>query len=270
MGKRKPIRICALSDMHSGATFGLTHHSLLARPSKDAPPEELEVYKGRKEIQTAYYDLVRENGPFDHAFVVGDLVEGPGEKDYGTEVLRIDPAWQKDNAVALLRRLGVKDENFLFVQGTRYHGKRWGNMEQDIAGRFGHKLYRHPFINVGGVWFDVRHKVGRSGIPHGKLTPTARARMWNVLLSARGRQPKARVIVRAHVHEHNFCGSAEEWLAVTLPGLQGPSAYGDLEVDGSVDFGFVVFEIHPGGKIKWHAAIKELDVLKSSQVILQQ
>ena len=267
MGRNKPFRIIALGDMHSGAAYGLTHHSLLAKPPPDAPPDALAMYEGRKEMQEAYYDILRENKPFDTALLLGDLTEGPGERSHGVGVLQGDPAWQVDNAVALVKKIRAK--HHVFVQGTPYHSLRWGSVEKQIAERFDCPIYNHPFVQVHGKWFDIKHKTARSSIPHGKMTPVAKTRMWNALLSAKGRQPKADVILRAHVHEHHFCGDVD-WLALTVPGLQGPSDYGEREVEGSVDFGVAIFDISPKGDLSWRVEVRALDVLKSKQVHLSE
>ena len=76
--------------------------------------------------------------------------------------------------------------------------------------------------------------------------------MWNKMWHAEHeRQPNADVIIRAHVHYHNYCGG-DGWLAMTLPALQGyGSNFGARECEGIVDIGMVKFDVYENGEYKW-------------------
>jgi hypothetical protein len=104
-----------------------------------------------------------------------------------------------------------------------------------------------------GVTFKLRHKIGRSGIPHGRGTALAKSAMWNELRAARGKDAGAQVHLFAHTHYFAYTGCAS-WLAMNLPALQGSSEYGAEEIDDDVDFGVVWFDVE-AGRYDWTADI---------------
>ena len=80
-------------------------------------------------------------------------------------------------------------------------------------------------------------------------------RLVNGLWAARGEYPLADVIIRSHVHYHNFCGGSD-WLAMTTPALQGyGSKYGARRCTGLVDVGMVHFDIWSKERWEWKAEI---------------
>jgi hypothetical protein len=115
------------------------------------------------------------------------------------------------------------------VYGTPYHtttnGDEWENI---IAHRAGFdKIGSHEWIDVNGCIFDLKHHIGSSSVPHGRHTQSAKQHLWNLLWAEKGLQPKANVILRGHVHYHQYCGGTD-WVAITSPALQG--------TDGSFDW----------------------------------
>ena len=115
------------------------------------------------------------------------------------------------------------------------------------------KIGSHEWVSVNGCVFDLKHKVGGSAIPHGRHTAIARDRMWNLLWAEKGLTPKAHVILRGHVHYHNYCGGPG-WVAMTLPALQGMgSKFGARQCSGLVDWGVVIFDVDDDGSFDWHA-----------------
>jgi hypothetical protein len=79
--------------------------------------------------------------------------------------------------------------------------------------------------------------------------------LWNSLWNIeRAGQPNADILIRAHIHEYRFCGNGY-WEAVTCPALQGyGSKYGVRRCSGTVDVGFLVYEIEEDGR--WNKIVE--------------
>jgi len=71
----------------------------------------------------------------------------------------------------------------------------------------------------------------------------------------RGEFPLAHIILRSHVHYHNYAGGPG-WVAMTTPALQNyGSKYGARKMSGQVDIGFVVLTIQDKDNFSWEAPI---------------
>jgi hypothetical protein len=138
----------------------------------------------------------------------------------------------------------------IMSRGTPYHVGGDSDYEDALAMNLGATLKDHPFFTFGGVIFDMKHKVGASSIPHGRGTPIARERLWNLLWAEHEEQPKAQVIARSHTHYCYYVGEPG-WLALTTPALQAAATkYGGRQCSGTVHWGVVVFECD-GGEFDW-------------------
>lgn len=231
-------RVVVLSDLHCGSIVGLT------------PPAWHTGDELQRDMWGWYQREMVELGAVDACFVMGDAIDGKGHRSGGVEQITTDLITQTDMATAALRHVQAK--NFVLVHGTPYHvGADGEDMERLIARELGARIGGHEWVDVNGCVFDLKHKVGGSGVPHGRHTAVARERLWNQLWHMRELAPKANVILRGHVHYHSFCGGPG-WLAMTLPALQGPgSHYGVRQCSGLVDFGFVVFDVAADGSYSW-------------------
>ena len=116
------------------------------------------------------------------------------------------------------------------------------------------KVSGHLFLDVNGCVFDIKHKVGKSTIPHGRLTPLIRAAMWNTIWNAIGRQPKARFFVRSHVHYYESWKNSH-WEGVITPAFQYNTTFGIRECEGTVDIGFIYFDVDGDGRCAGHRAV---------------
>ena len=71
-------------------------------------------------------------------------------------------------------------------------------------------------------------------------------------------QPLADVVLRGHVHYHEFTGNSQG-LAITCPSLQGwGSKFGQRQCEGIVDTGLLWFDIRPGDTVntlQWHSVL---------------
>jgi hypothetical protein len=195
--------------------------------------------------------------PIDRLIVAGDAIDGKGDRSGGTELITSDRRVQCQIAtrcveVAHARRVAV-------IKGTPYHvgtEEDWEEVFADMvhADRCGW----HEWFDSDGVIIDVRHAVGGSQIPHGRHTAIARAAMWNKLWSERKMQPKANIIVRAHVHYHASAGGPG-WVAFTNPALQGWTKFGSRAIDGTNDVGLVSIDTEAGGKWSWVAHLLNME-----------
>jgi hypothetical protein len=126
-----------------------------------------------------------------------------------------------------------------------------------VADEVNAEIHGQMFVEVEGVRFHLKHKVGGSSIPHGRHTATARERLWLREWADVADWPQADVILRGHVHYHQYAGGPG-WLAMTCPALQGPSTkYGSRQCSGTVDFGIVTFEVD-GDDYDWRAHTVQL------------
>ena len=158
-------------------------------------------------------------------------------------------------AVACLREWSAG--RIVMVYGTPYHAGTEEDWEAVVADEVNAEIHGQMFVEVEGVRFHLKHKVGGSSIPHGRHTATARERLWLREWADVADWPQADVILRGHVHYHQYAGGPG-WLAMTCPALQGPSTkYGSRQCSGTVDFGIVTFEVD-GDDYDWRAHTVQL------------
>lgn len=253
------MRVFAGGDTHCGSVVGLT-------PPKWCQNEEQE------EQWEMFKKLVRPRRPFGVAIWNGDLIDGKSSRVGATDVITADRRQQALMARYIIKYVGAPVN--LLTYGTPYHvgaegGEDW---EAVIADYFDEDpemkviIKGHHFVDIGGVNFSIKHKVGSSTIPHGVFTPIAKEKTWDRLWAEEKQQhPNSQVIIRSHIHDHNYCGKKgkEWWLAMSLPALQGlGSKYGSRQCQKIVDWGFVWFDIENGKVKDWEA---EIEVLESQK-----
>ena len=239
-------RIVAISDMHCGSRVGLT-------PTRFKNPFDGEdpCWQDMRQKQWDWFeneiDLLRRDHAIDYLFVLGDAVDGPGDRQKGRDVVWTKKEEQIEIAEEVVRRVGAKE--IRMVAGTPYHVD---DSEWILAERLGTKCFSSKTINIDGVIFNLKHKVGRGGAPGGQFTSPARAKVWNMIRNYRGEAADADIILRAHVHYHcglSMVGNGKICHVYTLPALQGPGTLFGLEqCDGVVDFGFMHFDVSEDGR----------------------
>jgi len=194
--------------------------------------------------------------PIDLLIANGDLIDGRGERSGSRECITLSRKEQGEIAVECLEVW--KARRIICSYGTAYHTGKLEDFEEDIAKDLCGEIHSQPFIEIEGVTFDVKHKIGKAGVPHTQGTILAKERLWNTQwwLNDEG-QPLADIVLRSHIHEYNYVGG-EYWLAMTLPGLQGATIYGAREVSSTVGWGMVEFRVDNG----WYRWGKHLAHLK--------
>lgn len=262
---RKTKRIVILGDLHCGHWAGLTpppwHNSATAEHPSDRKAARLQG-----ECWEFYAATIAQLRPVHILIANGDLIDGRGEKSGGTELIAVDRKEQTDMALACLRH--IKAQQAVLTYGTDYHVGQMESWEEIIADGLDAKIGAHEWVSVNGLVFDCKHHLASSSVPHGRHTAIARDRLWNQLWGEHDRQPKAQVLIRSHVHYHQFVGGPD-WLGMTLPALQAAGTrYGARRCSGLVDYGLVHFDVTPSGGFTWQAHIARLISEKARPIVL--
>ena len=240
-------RVVTIGDAHSGHRVGLT-------PPKyqSAIPGD-QYHRIQVELWDYYEKVIQLLKPIDILVHNGDAIDGKGARSGGTELIEADPIKQIDIAYDALKIANAKE--YAFTKGTPYHTGDTTDYEKIIADKFNAPIKEHLWIEVNGVMFDIKHKIGSSSVPYGKNTQIAKDRLWNFIWSEYDEQPKADVYIRSHVHYFTYCGE-DNYLAMTLPALQGQgSKFGARQCSGIVHFGIVWFDCYDDGSFIWNRRI---------------
>lgn len=240
-------RILSIGDGHSGHKAGIT-------------PPKWQTEDFQAEVWDWYCKRVRLLKP-DVLFVMGDMIEGKGKRSGATELITADRMVQVDMATEVIGTVGCKEITMIY--GTPYHTGDEEDWETIIAKNVGAYITGHAFPICNGLQFDLKHKVGGSTIPHGRATPLQKAKLWNKMWhDHNNEQPNADIILRGHVHYHEYSGNSRG-LAMTLPALQGwGSKFGVRQCEGIVDTGLVWFDIRPGetlDTLEWHSSLPQFE-----------
>ena len=250
-------RVLACGDLHCGHRAGLTPPRYQYPHRSSATRKVKEWGRVQKELWDHWRERVEAIQPVHVLLVNADVIDGKGDKSGSTEQITADFQEQCDMAIEALSI--VEADSIVMTHGTPYHvsGRDGTDYEAFVARELGAHIGGHEWIEVEGVVFDLKHKIGASQVPHGRHTAIARERLWNVLWAERDYAPKADVLLRSHVHYFSYCGWSN-WLAMTLPALQGPgSKFGVRQCAGTVDFGFVSFDCDQG-RYQWQTHILEI------------
>jgi hypothetical protein len=239
--------LVVVADRHTGHRAGLTPPDW-QWPIRKGPDRRRKWGQSQREAWNAYQELREKIGPADVVIDAGDAIDGRGEASGSTELVIVDRHEQCEAAKEALHIWDAK--KIVMARGTGYHTGGYEDYEDLIAHALNAEIASHPFVQVEGVTFDVKHHVGGSQVPHGRYTALARDHLWNALWAEREEQPKAQVLLRAHVHYFAVVGG-RGWTAMVLPALQlAGTKYGARRFSGTVDWGLVVFRIE-GGAYSW-------------------
>ena len=206
--------------------------------------------KIQKELYGKYMMFVDQiKPPIDILIANGDLIDGRGEKNGGTELVTNKRQEQVEMAIELLKPWEARKA--VFLAGTPYHVGKLEDYEESIAQAFGASLESHAVceIKYEGVAVDIKHKIGRSSVPYSRGTAVMREKLWNQLQAIREEAPLADMIVRSHIHYFVEIIDADG-VALVTPALQASRThYGEREVSGTVDWGLLAFTAD-GGEVE--------------------
>ena len=248
-----PVRVIAIADPHCGHEGGLT-------PPPYQYPMDTVQYDIKKKALIQYEtwkwfsERIEAARPFDSLIINGDAIDGKGKKNGGNEQITTDRVEQCNIAVDVIKYINAKNVHMTY--GTPFHVGDEENWEDVIADSVGADIKAHGWWEDQGVIIDCKHKVGRSGIPYGKHTAPAKAATFNALAQERGLEPKANLLLRAHNHYHVFSGDKFRTV-ICMPCLQAWSDFGDLQCEGTTDYGFLVIDINDGG-FTWKAELLDM------------
>lgn len=233
--------IVFISDLHCGSVYGIT------------PEEHFSHYDNYRELQEETWNKYcaiadRWVNP-DVLIVNGDCIEGAQTKQGGAELITPDRNVQSDMAVIAINKFRAK--NIFMTFGTRYHcSEQAEDFEYVIANKLNAKIEGRLFLEVEGMTFDIRHKVGSSSIPHGRATSLLRENMWNLIKESEDIGPKVDVIVRSHVHYHIWIEDGKR-VMFTTPALQlARGRYGSRECSGKIHWGAIRLTVDNGEIIR--------------------
>ncbi len=254
-------RLVIAADLHSGHEYGLCPPAWWAQVDK-LPSRRAKAARFQRQLWHFYTAVIDSLKPIDILAVNGDAIEGKGERSGGVELITADRHEQVAMAKEAIDYAEAPVVRIVF--GTRYHTGKDEDFEavlcQTVKGKAA--IHGHDFLDINGCKVDLKHKIGSSGIPHGRMTALARARLWNVVWnSEHERQPKADILIRSHVHYYGYCGAAN-WLGITTPALTYNSAYGIRGCEGVVDVGLLVFDFEDDGSYSWRPVLAGFDKLK--------
>lgn len=240
-------RILVLADNHSGHRVGLTPPDYWTAWPRSNPRQQ-KYSTIQREMWNWFAREVDKYKPYDLLFHLGDAIDGKGERSGGTEQKTMDRAEQAEMAAQVINYPGAPV--VVMVAGTPYHVGADEDWEVEILPKLTAKKVHwegHAFPNVNGVQFDLKHFVGNSDTPHTRFTALAKTKLWNIMWHYRQQQPDSNVILRAHAHHYEYCGEGT-WEAVVCPALQGyGSKFGARRCQGTVDIGFLVYDIGSDG-----------------------
>jgi len=246
-------RVVVISDLHCGHRAGLTSPG--AQFSKHSDSETERKFAEHQEYTWKwYYQQVQELKPVDILLINGDCLDGRGEKSGGTEQITTDRVRQIAMAQTCIELWEAPQ--IIMTYGSPYHTGIEEDWEAELAKDLGATIVNHKSLDIEGVTIDVRHFVSRSIIPHGRYTPLAREKLWNLLWNEKG-VAKADLIIRSHVHYYLFAEDSSTAYIVT-PALQGPgSKFGTRRCSGIVDVGIGSLDIE-NGRYAWNPRLLDL------------
>lgn len=252
-------------DFHCGHVVGLTSPEWQRKKILSATTKRSKFYKIANDLWKHFVDILEQLPPLDFVVINGDLIEGKSHRTGGAELLTSDMLEQCDMACSVINKIRLyckKKHKLILTYGTPYHTENNGDEYENIIAKRvkADNIGAHEWLDVNGLIFDIKHKVGNSSVPHGRFTSLAKAGLWNKIWALDEKlQPNADVIIRSHVHSYRGVFTRNQ-LCMTLPALQGMgSRYGAKECEGTVDWGAVLFSVNNKKDYEWKAHIHKVD-----------
>lgn len=262
-------RVLVIADPHCGHQAGLTHpdfqYKMISNPHSDLERRHNKFAELQSQVWQWYGKTIKQLKPIDILFNLGDNIDGRGEKWGSTELIEVDQNQQCAMAVRAIEV--IKAKKIFMVYGTPYHSSPGYNDWEDGIAESVHadRIGSREFVDVNGVVFDLRHRTSKSSIPHGQGTLLAKQKLWNTIWSETDMEPNADVVLRGHIHDYSFIGR-QNWLAMSVPGLEWWTKYGSRICDGIVNIGIVVFDVRNKSDFTWKHIGCNLGILKANLI----
>jgi len=228
-------RLGIFADLHCGHKNGLTPPDFWGGGTK--------VVNNLKKRWQWFKKSIKKHGPFDAAIWDGDLVDGPGVKSGNETVMNLN--LQADAAAEIIRTVGAPANYLLY--GTPVHTITGGGyeLEKAVATAIGCPIHGQIWLDVEGFILDIRHHpAGSSQVNPGN--PLQKERESNVRWALEGVQPKADIILRAHVHKSFQIGEPDVWQAIAVPALQDFGCIYGRRLSNVVHMGWGTLDITKG------------------------
>lgn len=239
----RPRRGLIIADLHCGHEVGLTMPAFQDRPPHSAPRYVTKRATIRRGLCSFFMQTVNRLRPIDFLLVLGDCIDGKGEKSEGVEQLALDRKKQVRMAAEAIGFIRAK--TIWMVYGTPYHTGKGEDWEEEVAERVAaQKIEAEGHYDINGLAVTAKHFIGNAGVHSSKKTALNRAVLRNLLWADREQQPKAQLVLRAHVHRYEKIEDATSTAAI-CPALQGlGSRFGSRQVEGlPVDFGLLCLDV---------------------------
>jgi len=248
----KDKRLVVVSDMHCGHNCGLTPPLWQFKLINENPELKRNQYGAiQLELWQWYMSTMRDiksEADVDILLLNGDCIDGKGQAAGGTELITVDRNEQVEMANHCIKQWDAKD--IVMTYGTSYHTGKDEDFEETICKDVGAlSIKGEQFFEINGKTFNAKHKIGSSGIPHGRFTAIAKSALWNRLWADAELSPKADVLIRSHVHFYVEVRNRDMYGIIT-PAMQAiGSKFGNRQCEGLIDVGLVVIDISKKGNI---------------------
>ena len=265
---KKSKRVVIASDFHCGHKVGLTHPDFDYSRNPDKGSKRYREWYMRRAMWRFFTGEIEALKPIDVMIVNGDAIDGKGKRSGSTELLTADRTEQVDCAATIINLVGAPVT--VMSYGTPYHTGELEDWEDGVLKGVKSKTKKiggHDWISVNGLVMSYKHHLGISSIPHGRFTALAKERLWEEQWARRKEYPLAHVMFRSHVHYFDFAGTSD-WLGIITPALQGyGSKYGTRKMSGTVDFGFVHFDVTDSEDYIWEPHIRRFQWLARDAIL---
>jgi hypothetical protein len=263
-------RMLIVSDLHCGHRVGLTPPQFDHEKNESLPHHRQAQYQTRRKLwdwfDTHVKEALGEEKLFDYMLCVGDAIDGPGDKNRGTDLLHTDLDDQVTQASWILTNIPA--EHRFFVHGTGSHEGKAEEFGRHVADSIGAECLPAFEAEIGGVLMQARHHIsGTSSLPS-EMTPLVNAKIkqdaWQKSLEA---EP-FNLMVRGHSHR---CRGAifprtrqQVW---TTPALQGFGSKYSRDMDGlPVDFGIMLVTFYGGMRYNVEPIVSPLKIQRNGGI----
>lgn len=236
----------ASGDWHVGSDYGLT------MPEHRSPKKM--IRDGQAKCWDFFANEVEKIRPIDVLLINGDAIDGKNDKSGGNELTESSRTAQIQRVLDIIKFINPK-QYVLLTYGTGYHVGMKDNWEDLIKTHLNFHDDNDLDAKIDGILnFDIddvsifaRHKIGSSGIPHGRHAALARERLWKVYEAYETNDTAPDILLYSHVHYYAVVSGfsrGKQYFGFTLPALQNAGGiYGKTQCSGIVHFGFLSFDI---------------------------